>query len=129
MTLLPVLLAHFSRRFGTIYYEGMCPADAPFPYGILSLQVPAAFEGDGQAALTFYERGKDSHSLIASLFAEEATRDDHALLPYAGGLAMLRRKTAVICREKNGVSALRLTYIITLYPNGELPSRKEVFAC
>ncbi len=75
-----MLLAHFSRRFGTIYYEGMCPADAPFPYGILSLQVPAAFEGDGQAVLTFYERGKDSHSLIALLFAEEASRDDHALL-------------------------------------------------
>lgn len=124
-----MLLAHFSRRFGTIYYEGMCPADAPFPYGILSLQAPAAFDGNGQTVLTFYERGKDSHSMIASLFAKETSRDDHALLPYAGGLAMLRRKAAVIHREKNGVSVLRLTYIITLYPNGELPSRKEAFAC
>ncbi len=124
-----MLLAHFSRRFGTIYYEGMCPADAPFPYGILSLQASAAFEGAGQAVLAFYERGKDSHSMIASLFAKETSREDHALLPYTGGLAMLRRKAAAIYREKNGVSVLRLTYVITLYPNGELPSRKEVFAC
>lgn len=124
-----MLIALFSRRFGTIYFEGMCPADAPFPYGILSLQVPAAFAGDGQAVLTLYERGKDSHSLIASLLAKEAVREEYELLPYAGGLAMLRRKAAVIRREKNGVSVLRLTYVLTLYPNGELPNRKEVFAC
>lgn len=128
MTLLRSLISRFGAMLGDIYYEGTVPANAPYPYSVLSVKIPASFGASGEVQLTCYERGGNSHTRMAENLARR-TRLSGELLRYDGGLALLQAPKCVLSHEKGGIAALRLTIPFTHYPNQPYSLRKEEFPC
>lgn len=128
MTLLRALISRFSALLGDLYYEGTVPANAPFPYAVLSAKIPAAFGASGEVQITCYERGGDSHTRTAENLARRL-RLSGDLLRYDGGLALLQAPTCAIGHQTGGVTTLRLTIPFTHYPNQAYSLRKEEFPC
>lgn len=128
MTLLRALISRFGAVLGDIYYEGTVPANAPYPYAVLSAKIPAAFGASGEVQLTCYERGGDSHTRVADNLARRL-RFSGEVLRYDGGLVLLQAPKCVLSHEKGGIAALRLMIPFTHYPNQAYSLRKEEFPC
>lgn len=117
MSLIRSLISHFAFLGCPIYFEGCVPIGAAFPYGVLSLVLPAAFGGQTEVRLSFYECGGDSHiralETMRRLNAHPATQVIHD----AFGVCVLRRNQFRLSHEKGGVCVLHMTMLLTRYGN------------